>query len=342
MQCILAVDAGNTKTIALVASLDGTILGTGRGECGDIYNSFGAPIRGSSTVDQALAHVEYAVLQALEVAHVSPSDLVAGVFNMAGADWPEDYALLESAMRKHGFGQTILVQNDALGVLHAATADNVGVSIVCGTGTATGARGPDGRIWHSSFWQLDAGGATTLGQRMLRAVFRSQLGLEPATALKEHVLDYYGLSTLEEVLHAMTCREHERLALPPVAGLAPLLLDAAAQGDCVAQRIVREQGHAMGDYADVAAQRVGIEGTAFTLVLAGGVLRHPSSLLSEAIIERVHTHSPEVHTTRSRFEPVIGVLFTALETAQVTLDDPVRNRVISTIPDMTLFETVRR
>ncbi len=39
MQCILGVDGGNTKTIALVAALDGTILGAGRGGCGDIYNA---------------------------------------------------------------------------------------------------------------------------------------------------------------------------------------------------------------------------------------------------------------------------------------------------------------
>lgn len=38
MQCVLAVDEGNTNTIALVAALDGTILGAGRG-CGDIYNA---------------------------------------------------------------------------------------------------------------------------------------------------------------------------------------------------------------------------------------------------------------------------------------------------------------
>src|SRR2546426_11971918 len=39
MHYVLGVDGGNTKTIALVASLDGAILGAGRGGCGDIYNA---------------------------------------------------------------------------------------------------------------------------------------------------------------------------------------------------------------------------------------------------------------------------------------------------------------
>ena len=84
MQCVLAVDGGNTKTIAIVAALDGTILGAGRGGCGDIYNArpstdtssiVEAPLGGTlldgtlldglaSTQDSAaaaIANIEYAV-----------------------------------------------------------------------------------------------------------------------------------------------------------------------------------------------------------------------------------------------------------------------------------------
>ena len=71
------------------------------------------------------------------------------------------------------------------------------------------------------------------------------------------------------------------------------------------------------------ARYVGLEGTAFTLVLAGGVLRHPSSLLADAIIAQVRTTSPQVKPTRYRFEPIIGVLFTALENAEVAISEAV-------------------
>src|SRR6185312_1179927 len=37
MSYVLGVDAGNTKTVALVARLDGTVVGAGRAGCGDIY-----------------------------------------------------------------------------------------------------------------------------------------------------------------------------------------------------------------------------------------------------------------------------------------------------------------
>ncbi|MDQ6661184.1 MAG: hypothetical protein M3Z24_09500, partial [Chloroflexota bacterium] len=109
MQCVLAVDGGNTKTIALVAALDGTILGAGRGGCGDIYN---AGTGGSDSTISAVANIEYAVISALQGANIDASQLITGVFNMAGADWPEDFAFLRSTMEARGFGHTILVQND--------------------------------------------------------------------------------------------------------------------------------------------------------------------------------------------------------------------------------------
>src|SRR5262249_1910930 len=120
MHYVLAVDGGNTKTIALVAALDGTILGVSRGGCGDIYNAAledGA--RDSSAA--ALATVERTVSVALHAAHVSPAALAVGVFNMAGADWLEDVAFWHEAMTERGFGRTIIVQNDALGILYVTS-----------------------------------------------------------------------------------------------------------------------------------------------------------------------------------------------------------------------------
>jgi N-acetylglucosamine kinase-like BadF-type ATPase len=337
MRYVLGVDGGNTKTIALVATLDGTIVGAGRGGCGDIYN---APVSGTSWPDPAaaaIANIESAVETALQAAHILSSDLLAGVFSMAGADWPEDFALLNAAMRVRGYGRFIQVQNDAMGVLHAGVANNIGVSVVCGTGGATGARGPDGRTWHSSFWQDQAQGASQMGFLALEAVMRSELGIDPPTTLKRRFLEYFEMESVEQVLHLFTARGQN---LPRrIGGIAPFLLDEAEAGDEAARKIVLEHGHALGDYARVAARKVGLEGTPFSLVLAGGVLRHPSTLLPDTIIERVQTTSPDVRPTRSRFEPVIGALFTALEAGGATIDDALLAQLIPTIPPSELFAT---
>lgn len=337
MSYVLAVDGGNSKTIALVAALDGTILGAGRSGCGDIYNAEpGADWPDSAAA--AVANIEYAVRSALHAARAAPSELTTAVFNMAGADWPEDFEYLRTAMEVRGFGQAILVQNDALGVLNAGSADATGVSVVCGTGAATGARSPDGRVWHSSMWQNQVGGSSHMGYKTLNAIYRSALGIDPPTTLTERVLAFFGLSSAEEALHAFT----SRLQRPPdrVAHLASILLDEAQVGDHAALAIVREHGAALGDFALAAARRVGLERTPFTLVFAGGVFRHPSTLLMDTIIERVCTTSPDVRPTRCRFEPIIGVLFTAFEAAQVSVDSSVLEKLVPTIPGDSLFSTI--
>ena len=336
MESVLAVDGGNTKTIALVASRDGTILGAGRGGCGDIYAAETGP-KWPDSATAAVANIEYAVRSALQASQIDTSDLVTGVFNMAGADWPEDFVYLRTAMEARRFGRTIHIQNDALGVLHAGSSDATGVSVVCGTGGATGARSPDGCIWHSSMWQNQVQGSAQLGQKTLHAVYRSELGIEPPTTLTKRVLDFFHLNTIEEVLHLFTSRS--KITPSRVDQLTPILLDEAQAGDSVAMRIVQEHGRALGDFALAAARRVGIEGTTFTLVLAGGVFRHPSTVLEQAIIERVRSTSPDVRPTYCRFEPVIGVLFTALEAAGGVVDGVLLDKLLPTIPDPALFST---
>jgi N-acetylglucosamine kinase-like BadF-type ATPase len=329
MHCVLAVDGGNTKTIALIAGLDGTVLGIGRSGCTDIYNAT-ADDNDTDPAEIALANLEEAVMTALRVAAVEPADLEVGVLNMAGADWPEDIAFWQAAATARHWGRRVISQNDALGVLFAGSPDATGVSIVCGTGAATGARSRDGRVWHSSFWQDEAQGSTHLGQKALFAVYRTELGIAPPTSLTGRVLEYFGVQSVEEVLHLY----HNRLRPAPVSvdHVTPILLDEAHAGDQVARRVVLEHGAALGDIAIAAARHVGIEETSFPLVLAGGVFRHPTTLLEEAIVERVGQVSPEVRPVRSPHEPIVGVLLEALVAAGAAIDEALQSRLLASVP----------
>ena len=87
MKFVLGVDGGNTKTLALVARADGVIVGTGRAGCGDIY--------GAGSPAAAIAEIERAVDLALKEAGIQTAQLRASAFSLAGADWPEDFQLLE-------------------------------------------------------------------------------------------------------------------------------------------------------------------------------------------------------------------------------------------------------
>jgi len=327
MTHVLGLDAGNTKTVALVAQLDGTIVGSGRGGCGDIY--------GAGSPEAAMANIDVALAGALRGPFVA-GGLQATCCSMAGADWPEDFELIRCEMEARGLSRNLSIHNDAIGALRAGTSDGFGVSVACGTGTATGARSHDGRLWHNSYWQVPQG-AHELGERTLEAVFRSELGLDPPTRLTQRVLDYFQLPSVEQVLHRMTARV--RPPNPDLAPLARALLDEANGGDPAALRLVQQHGAALGDYALAAARRVGLEDTPFTLVLAGGVLRHPSPVLKTALVERVRATARGVRPVMSRFEPVVGAVLLALEATGAAPDEAVVERLAATLPPAALFAT---
>ncbi len=328
MDLVLGVDGGNTKTIALVARTDGTIVGAGRSGCSDIY--------GAASVDAAVESVSHAVTTALRVAASKPEELYASTFSMAGADWPEDFELLQNEMARCHFGKQIVVVNDALGALRAGSPDGTGVVVVCGTGVGTGARSPEGRVWHSSFWQLTQG-SRDLGRKVLRAVYAAELGIAPATTLTPRLLAFFDQHQVEAILHMLTARVNRRTV--ELGKLAPILLDVAEKGDQVAREIVIEHGSELGDIAIAAARRVGIEGTRFNLVLAGSVLKSRHPLLADALVARVKTTSPDAEAVSACYEPVIGAVFLALESIGIRVDEPLLARLDATLPPKSLFET---
>jgi len=130
-QFVLGVDGGNSKTVALVAALDGSVVGMGRGGCSDIYTN--------ADVNVPLSEMDTAVSSALAMAGIGASELAAGGFSMAGADWPEDFALVTAAVEARGLGRKITVVNDAVGALRAGLFEGPGVVVACGTGAATAA-----------------------------------------------------------------------------------------------------------------------------------------------------------------------------------------------------------
>jgi len=328
---VLGVDGGNTKTIALVARDDGTILGAGRAGFGDIYRT--------DSPNVAFDSIAAAIDRALVAAEIQVSDLTASGFSLAGADWPEAFTLIQNAMEQGGYGKTVVLVNDSLGALRAGSPDGTGVAVVCGTGVATGARAADGRSWHSSFWQ-GRNGAGEMGHLALTAICRAELGIEPPTSLTPRALKLFEQPTVEGLLHLLTARQsassESRLGL-----LAPVLLDAAGHGDDTAGEIVRDLGGRLGDYALAAARQVGIADQPFHLVLSGGVFRHPHRDLIDTMIERLHREAPAVEPIHSPFEPVIGAVFLALEAAGTAIDDNLRHRLRPTIPAADFFKTAK-
>jgi N-acetylglucosamine kinase-like BadF-type ATPase len=315
MRAVLGVDGGNTKTVALVAGEDGRVLGRGRSGCSDIY--------GAESAAAALRALDDATAAALRAAGLRPSDLSAAVFSLAGADWPEDFHFLRCALRDRGLADSVIILNDAFAPLRAGSDDFTGVSVVCGTGAAIGARSASGQMWHASWW-LNTHGARQLGQRALEAVIAADLGIAPPTRLTAGLLSVYGAESVEDLLHRITKRVGG-VACPERA--APILVGEAERGDAVARGIAEDHGRRLGSYALAAARRVDLA-PLHRLVLAGTVLER-SSVIAEALRGCVHEEQPEAEVSVPDLIPAAGAVMLALESAGLTVSSSVRDRLRS-------------
>ena len=323
---VLGIDGGASKTVAIVADLTGRVLGAGRAGNADIYQT-----------PTAEAHVAAAIAQALTAAAAKADDVISLTLSLVGADWPEDFAHWQAALAGLGIGASTrsVIVNDAVGALWAGAPTGPAVSVVIGTGCAIGARGPDGRMWHSSFWQRTQGGGE-LATRALDAVYLAALKLGPATTLTQAALLRFGARDVEDLLHGFTGRNPPPRA--PVATFAPAVLDAAAAGDAVATALAVAQGEAIAAYARVAAAKVGITAQA-RLVLAGGICRHPARLMPGCVVAGLAKMVPDLQVVGNVPEPVAGAVLMALSGVGMPIGDDVRARLQASLPVDAFFKT---
>ncbi len=296
---VVAVDGGNTKTIAVVIDRNTGVIGVGHGGCTDIYNA--------TTSAEACAELSRSVRAAFDDAGCLPNMIRAGVFSLAGVDWPEDHDYLRAHLvADFDFDFTPLVVNDSIGGLRVGGPDWEGVSVICGTGNAVGARHRDGKCFHVGFWP-DVVGSLQLSTDALNAVHRHQLGLGPATSLTARALEAYDCNDPVEVLHRFTSRggygRHE------LVRMSPIVLDEADRRDPVALEIVTVAGDHLGKQARVCADRVGLEIEGTPVVMGGGVFRHPTTLLEHGVMAKL----PGAVACRMQCPPVLGAMMAALD-----------------------------
>jgi N-acetylglucosamine kinase-like BadF-type ATPase len=307
-ELILGVDGGKTKTICLVATANGQVLGWGRTGSSDQYNV---------PREQALDEIARAADQACQQAGVQPGRLSAQCFGLAGADWPEDFEALRTGLERRGFIQP-LVKNDALIALRANTDNGVGVVISAGTHLAAAIRTPGGEEWFSAWYSVEGAGGVRAGHEVLWAVLKASDGRGEPTTLTGLVLAHAGMHQPEELLRALSQRLFDDTFL---ASLAPLLFEAhLTHADPVAGRLISSLGEDMSRWAVGLLERYHLLHDAMPVILSGGLFKAQDSLLRETVTMHIHLHAPRAQVQLARREPVVGALAYACEQLGLDID----------------------
>ncbi|WP_020136096.1 N-acetylglucosamine kinase [Streptomyces sp. 351MFTsu5.1] len=300
--CVLAVDAGNSKTDVAVVADDGHVLATARG------GGFRPPVVG---VEPAVDAVADAVGRAFAAAGVSAVGHVSAC--LANADFPVEEERLAAALHARAWGASVEVRNDTFAILRAGVTEPRGVAVVCGAGINCVGMRPDGRT--ARFPALgrisgDWGGGWGLAEEALWHASRAEDGRGVDTDLARVLPAHFGLPSVYALVEALhlediaPARRHE---------LTPVLFATAAAGDPVARSLVDRLADEVVAMATVALTRLDLLDEETPVLLGGSVLaaRHPQ--LDDGIRELLAERAPKAVPRVVTASPVLGAALLGLD-----------------------------
>ncbi|MBC8647463.1 MAG: ATPase [Thermoanaerobaculia bacterium] len=298
MRHVLGIDAGGSKTRALLADESGAIVGGSRGG--------GANLRthGELEVEKVL----HGIVEAAEADAGARADAVA--IGIAGADRPEDHAVLRGILRRIGFKSHVVVTNDARVAFIAGSPDRVGVALVCGTGSIAWGQNRAGEIARAGGWGWhlgDEGSGFWIGVRAIREVLRGVDGRAPRTNLEQPLFEHFGVAEPGQILHAVYDEEFPR---HHVALFAVRVEEAALGGDTVAARILQSAAEELALAARSVIGRLKLEEGPYDVILSGGTFAAVPTLAHN--VQEI-LRSPRARVLRLAEEPAGGAVKLALE-----------------------------
>jgi N-acetylglucosamine kinase-like BadF-type ATPase len=320
----LGVDAGATKTYAIVGDETGRILALGKGGPGNHQSREG--------LTGAMASYAAAVDGALGAAGVTAADVAHGALCLAGADYPSDYVLLTEGISARWPALRFSVHNDSFAGLRAGTDRRWGVVSICGTGTNQVGIGKDGRelqVGGMGSIYGDFGGAADVGREAIRVSFLADEQRGPATSLVGIVLEHLGFGSMAELSYALYKGTYDRALVPR---LAPKVFAAANLGDEAAQEILVRMGTALGNSVGGVICQLDLAQDDVQVVMAGSTWKGESPLMIDAFRLAVHRVAPRAKLVRPRYEPVVGAWLLAMEQVGVEVSGAVYAALEQTMP----------
>lgn len=320
---VIGVDAGATKTHAIVLEDSGKVLGIGHAGCGS------HEVIGFERAREALGA---AMNEALGNAGKRLGDSRFASFCLAGVDIKQDTVLVPREMLVPLLqGVDYLLKNDAFGCLRGGTRDPFGVMINCGSGQVAVGRnraGTEIRVGGYGWDFGDFGGGNVITQSALAAAVRADDGRGSHTMLLELILQSSGHATIQDFLE-IAYRDGDYIRS---LGIPKLVFRASAQGDSAARSILNSVAEEMAVTANTLIRRLHMGHEKFDLILAGSVFRGEDPWFLETIRSLVLPQAPSANFRFPLYAPVVGAGLLALEAVGLQTTDLLYENLDRSLP----------
>lgn len=317
MKLILGVDGGQTATKTVVGDEHGTILAQSSGGPSNHTEEPGGPER----LERVVLGTIRDALATMHISNPEEQTFAAACFGMTGETDIKARILKRIIRAEH-----LTVVHDSVNALAGATAGQVGIIVIGGTGSVArgiNEQGEEARVGGWTHMFGDEGSAYWIGRAAVRALLAEYDRMGPKTLLTPMLFEQLAVTSpyklIEKYYAGTFTRDH-------LAGLSMQVDEAARQGDKVAQEILRQAGHELAQYARAVvallfphpqdpAHRV--SGQKFLVCYAGGVFK--SNLLVKSFTNSVTSSDRRAEVRPALLPPVLGSLLLAYRAGGVKL-----------------------
>ncbi len=304
MGVVLGVEGDGVHSHAALTDASGTLLGLGANDDSSDWDQNG--------IAAAASALRSCVTEALSAAQLETGAVEAAVFALAGVDFPVDERRLAGIPEAIGLGRRCRIVNDSFAALRAGTDQPFGVVVIAGTGSVVAGRNRKGEEYRSlglGRQYGDFGSETDVSEVAIRAVAEAFTGRGPQTALTALMCQAADVSSVVDLLDGTARRRIDATLF------APLVRTAAEGGDAVARELLARAGAMLGATAVHIVRTLGMEHTAFDLVLAREMFSGGNDEVVIALEACVRPVAPDARLIRLAVPPVAGAALMALELA---------------------------
>ena len=313
-RCVLGIDGGGTKTVCVLATLDGKVIGRGSG--GTTNPNLVSALEINETlqkaIQEAIQNLPELQIEAVcgGIAGVGASEEkqveVSNVIGQILSTPPFCHAL----SKRFNPSLNIEVVSDVVITLVAGAGKRHGIVAISGTGSVVYGETVKGQRIKVGGWgyQLDEGSGYAIGRKAIKEILRAYDANGKTTLLAQKVLNVWNLSSMQDVVDYI----YQKTTKPTdIANLAKIVNSAASAGDESAKDILRKTAKDLYFNIAAAIKQIDFGKEGATLVLSGGVLTN-IKIVSEIIIKKVRAELPAITAIQLCREPVKGAIILAL------------------------------
>ena len=302
-QYFLGLDAGGTKTHAMIANGTGHVLGFAREGPGN-WQSVG--------FDNQRDVFKSITRQVLDNAGLR-SDQVAGAgFGIGGYDWPSQSQAHLDGVQSLGLSCPFEIANDSVIGLLAGASQGWGAALVAGTGNNCRGRdknGREGRITGEGELFGEFGGGIEMVHKAIQEISHEWSRRGPATSLSTAFMKITGSNGLFDLLEGIDLGRYE-----PKASWVLSIFQSADEGDSVARDIIEWSARELGESACAVIRQLNIENNEFDVVLTGSIFES-GDIYIDPLRETIHKLAPQAKLVKLETPPVVGAVILGMQKA---------------------------